>query len=87
MSEFLTEKKLFQETFGGTTFKHLIEWCKEKRNNKEKHNNLEHTIKHLIEWSKKSIILMNGIMLMNIPKIQYGRLVCLQVMFTTYRKK
>lgn len=53
MSEFLTEKKLFQETFGGTTFKHLIEWCKEKRNNKEKHNNLEHTIKHHIELYKK----------------------------------
>lgn len=28
MSEFLTEKKLFQETFGGTTFNHFIEWCK-----------------------------------------------------------
>jgi glycosyltransferase involved in cell wall biosynthesis len=53
MSEFLTEKKLFQETFGGTTFNHLIEWCKEKYNNKEKHNNLEHTIKNLIEWCKK----------------------------------
>ena len=53
MSEFLTEKKLFQETFGGTTFKHLIEWCKEKRNNKEKHNNLEHAIKHHIELYKK----------------------------------
>lgn len=47
MSEFLTEKKLFQETFGGTTFKHLIEWCEEK------HDDREHTIKHLIEWSKK----------------------------------
>lgn len=28
MSEFLTEKKLFQKTFGGTTFNHFIEWCK-----------------------------------------------------------
>lgn len=47
MSEFLTEKKLFQETFGGTTFKHLIEWCKKK------HNDREHTIKHHIELYKK----------------------------------
>lgn len=47
MSEFLTEKKLFQETFGGTTFKHLIKWCEEK------HNDLEHTIKHFIEWCKE----------------------------------
>lgn len=47
MSEFLTEKKLFQETFGGTTFKHLIEWCEEK------HNDREHAIKHLIELYKK----------------------------------
>ncbi len=28
MSEFLTEKELFQKTFGGTTFNHFIEWCK-----------------------------------------------------------
>ena len=27
MSEFLTEKELFQKTFGGTTFNHFIEWC------------------------------------------------------------
>ena len=37
MSEFLTEKELFQKTFGGTTFNHFIEWCKKM------HSSCEHT--------------------------------------------